>query len=389
VSDAAVDKLQAATNHRMTTDATAPPLSPAKRLIFTAIVFAIPPLFLVALVLGYYTYKKLEENVVFTESFGRLDSEIGWVLRPRANSHVFHRSRFTGETFYDIHVRTNAEGFRAASVDEPIVPGGVAAVGDSWTFGTAVDHAAAYPTQLAARLGVPVANLGVPGHGTAQTILLLQRHVARLAPKAVIHVNLGLWARSICRGATRPTDILKPCFWRDPTSGAAELLAPEPGQVEASAARGVYPGGWLTAGHNTWTYYLISRPMIRIDQTLARLGLKSGQVSEDDPNTPDRGPILKASLDRFLTLAERHGFVFVLLDPDGDYSEAVRELTPRPTERLIYLGRPIAAEIAARVAHIPPERQRVPRDGHFTGEYMAGWVDVLAPRVRAALNARK
>ncbi|MBM3528334.1 MAG: hypothetical protein FJX62_09590 [Alphaproteobacteria bacterium] len=165
-----------------------------------------------------------------------------------------------------------------------------------------------------------------------------------------------------------------------------DLLTPPKGYVEDSAARGVYPGGWLTAGHNTWTYYLVSRPVVRINQMLARLGIYGGQIAEDDGATPDREAILTAALARFLALADRHKFGFVLLDLSGNYRSAVERLAPERRASLVYLGGDaIVAEINKLTARVPPERHRVPKDGHYTGEYMAAWVEVLAPAVQRAM----
>jgi hypothetical protein len=338
------------------------------------------------MVLAYYSFKKYEENIVYTESFGQLDDEIGWVLRPRATARVYFESRVTGTTFYDFRVYTNADGLRSASVDSPTPAKGVVAAGDSWVFGTGVDYADSFAARLSAGLGMPVANLGVPAHGTAQTILLLQRHITQLAPKVVVHPNFGLWARSVCRGSSRPHDLLEPCFWKDPSTGAVSMLTPSPGYFSRMSKLGVYPGGWMTAGHNTWAYYLISRPVIQFQQLLTRLGLKSGQFAEDDISTPDRILILRATLERFLQLALKHDFVFVLLDPPGEYADAVSDLLPQYSSRLVYLGQDVGTEARAHSAHIPADRRSVPGDGHFTGEYMASWMEVIAPRVKAVLS---
>ncbi|MEX0753219.1 MAG: hypothetical protein WD073_09890 [Xanthobacteraceae bacterium] len=372
----------------MTNIPTERPLTRTKKLLFTVMMLSLPGVVLVTTVVGYYTYRKLEDNVVVTEPFGKLDDELGWVLKPRVDARVYHQNRWTGAYYYDTRVRTNGDGFRARSTDEQTAVETAAAIGDSWTFGTAVNNEETYPSQLAERLGVPVVNLGIPAYGLAQVILLLERQVERLKPKAVLHVNKGLWARSVCRGEAPPQQILKPCFWRGPT-GAYQLVTPSPGHVQEMAARGIYPGGWLTAGYNTWTYYLISRPVVRFMQLLARFGLISGQIAEDDLNPPQRAAMLGYALERLLRLAERHDFVFILYDPDGDYAEAASSLSVRYGKWFAYMGPAVAkAEVLPLVAKIPRERQTVPRDGHFTGEYMAAWAAVFAPRVAAALARR-
>jgi acyl-CoA thioesterase I len=62
----------------------------------------------------------------------------------------------------------------------------VLALGDSITFGTGADGAAAYPTQLAALTGWNVVNAGVPGDTAAQALERLPALLAEHSPALVI-----------------------------------------------------------------------------------------------------------------------------------------------------------------------------------------------------------
>jgi acyl-CoA thioesterase I len=68
------------------------------------------------------------------------------------------------------------------------VPAGstVLALGDSITFGTGADSAAAYPAQLAALAGWNVVNAGVPGDTAAQAVERLPALLAEHKPALVI-----------------------------------------------------------------------------------------------------------------------------------------------------------------------------------------------------------
>lgn len=83
-----------------------------------------------------------------------------------------------GTTF---SVRTNSAGFRGA---EPL-PGAILCLGDSTTFGWGVDEEQAWPAELAALLGKPTVNGGVPGYSTVQGLATLDRALA-LRPRVVV-----------------------------------------------------------------------------------------------------------------------------------------------------------------------------------------------------------
>ncbi|MEM6674125.1 MAG: GDSL-type esterase/lipase family protein [Planctomycetota bacterium] len=76
----------------------------------------------------------------------------------------------------------DARGFRN---DEALERAAVVALGDSQTYGTGVDGAEAWPAVLGKGLGEPAYNMGFPGYGPAQMLLLLEDALA-LEPRVVV-----------------------------------------------------------------------------------------------------------------------------------------------------------------------------------------------------------
>lgn len=341
-------------------------MSVAKRVLFYLIVLSIPVLVSVIAVMGYYGYKKVSAPATNEGSYGQIDGELGWVLKPGSRSRYYMTDRVTGVSYFDSTVYTNAAGFRAPGLDADVPSGGVVAIGDSWTFGYAVDYDETYPAQLEELAGRDVVNMGVPAYGSAQVLLLLERFLEQLRPTYVVHLNLGLWNRSLCHGDTQPRYILKPCFWWNSDLGKIELVAPRAGYVEASAAKGVLPGGWLTAGNSSWAYYLVSRPVAKLKQTLTAAGLMPGHRSEYDAD-PFVGPrALEFTLERLMELAIQYDFTLVLVDPPGDYAAARDKLAGALSPRLAYISlADWAEEIATPAAGLDPADRRIPKDGHY------------------------
>jgi hypothetical protein len=120
----------------------------------------------------------------------RRDERLGSLLRPSLDV----RKTFGGHERV-VRVTTNASGLRGPELPTGRTPGvrRVLALGDSFTFGDAVEAEEAWPAQLEARLnrGGPanrwqVINAGVPGHGTGQELLLAQILEDRLEPDVVV-----------------------------------------------------------------------------------------------------------------------------------------------------------------------------------------------------------
>lgn len=353
-----------------------------KKVLFYAAMAAIPLAVLAALPFAYYAYQKLTYPYQYCGGYGEIDDALGWKLRVNASSCMSMRNRFTGETYFDSTIYTDELGFRAAAAGAATPTGAIVAIGDSWTFGYAVDYDQSYPHHLERLAGAKVVNMAVPAYGVAQTLLLLERHVGRLKPRAVVYLTQGLWTRSACQGGAGGGGILKPCLRWDPEAGRIELVTPRPGLVRERARMGIFPGGYLTAGHTSWSYFVVSRPWAMARKALAYVGRAvRGQGTPAVP-LPEMFSFI---LGRFLDLARAHGFVFLLVDPTGYYRAAVADLGEEARRPLLYLG-PSAwrDEVETPARSLAPEQVRVPRDGHYADGMNRLIAAAVARRLAAA-----
>jgi hypothetical protein len=90
-------------------------------------------------------------------------------------------------------MRTNAHGARGDAFAQTKAPDTlrIAHLGDSFTFGQGVEEDEAFASVLAGELEsdgliIETLNFGVPGHGTPQSIALLERRVLALSPDVVV-----------------------------------------------------------------------------------------------------------------------------------------------------------------------------------------------------------
>ncbi len=342
-------------------------MSRAKRTIFWGLLLIIVAATPILLLTGYYAVRKLTFLYEYCGSYGQLDSVLGWRLKPGAQSCLAGRNRVSGETYFESRIEINRDGFRDSTADAAAADHAVATIGDSWTFGYGLDYEESYPAYLSTALNRPVINGAVPAYGSAQALLLFERHLLPRRPRIVVYLTIGLWKRSICTGRARPTDRLKPCFWWNEDAGAIELVEPAPGYVDEMAASGVYPGGYLTAGFDSWSYFVISRPVLILRSLVDRLrGRISGETAAADPSF-DRQAMLRFELARYLELARAHGFTFVLVDPEDSYRAVVGSLADGGSAQgLLYVDgarwRTAVSEPAQALAEAD---RRVPKDGHF------------------------
>jgi hypothetical protein len=314
-------------------------------------------------VLGYYAYGKLTFEGYFCRPFGVVDDEIGWTIAPNASSCIGGRAPFESETpWFEAPVFSDANGFRSARPGTATSQGGILATGDSWTFGYGVRFEDSYPGQLQ-RSGVPVVVAASPAYGSAQALMLTERWLARLRPRAIVYLDLGLWDRSACRGAHRPTAILKPCYWQAPGETTAELVVPPAGRVRAFARFGVIPGGMLGAGEDSWTYFLVSRPVALGYQVLARAGIVPGFGHDFRAVGVDETAIERGTLAHLARIAAKARVPVLLLDPHGAYAPLIEG---GAGDSIHYVG---AAEWDAAVgkpaSRLAPALAAVPHDGHF------------------------
>jgi len=245
-----------------------PLLSARKKILFWAILLVIV-LIITPLIaaIGHYGYQKLNFSFEYGERFGEFDDELGWTLKKNASSYIRGTSPLTGETFFDSLVYTDVFGFRVQNPGAQSTPGGIVVIGDSHTFGTGVNYEETYPYFLEELSNTPVTNLGIPAYGSGSTYGLLKRHIVKLKPKLVVYLTNGLWNRS-ASPVYPPMDSnydLFPYFYYDEKTDRGRIKFPTPGVVSKSVKEGIFPGGSLTSGYNTFNYLRY----IKVPQILA------------------------------------------------------------------------------------------------------------------------
>lgn len=119
------------------------------------------------------------------------DEQAGYRLRPGFAGLEIARS---GE--FQTAVRIDTHGLRADGQRQ--LEGGALALGDSMTFGEGVAAEEAWPARLAARLGSPVANGGVPGFNSRQMAARMEAFLPVLRPRAVLVTFSALWDMQRC-----------------------------------------------------------------------------------------------------------------------------------------------------------------------------------------------
>lgn len=356
------------------------------------ILLAIPLLFPLLLIIGYYTFHKVSFGAVFCAPFGRIDGSLGWSLTPNAESCYGMRDpeRDAGLAFSSV-ILTDENGFRAASRGGPTPTGGYMTVGDSWTFGYGVDFSDSYPGHLERITGVPVVVAASPAYGAAQAIGLAERWVERLRPRALIFLDFGFWERSACRGTTRPRFILKPCYWVDPRTGGVETVWPPDRLIANAYDWGVAPGGMLGTGEDTWRYFLISRPILRFSAYLVQLGVFPGMAHDFRAVGVDPTEIKRGVARHLNAVARAANAPLIVLDPQDAYDRLADELA-RGNVRLAIIGSELwDREIEQPAARLGGALYRVPVDGHFGSgmhELMAGVVAQELHRLQSGLQAQ-
>lgn len=335
---------------------------------FWAILVSIPVLFCALLFVGWYAYGMLRFNAFFCGTFAQLDPVIGWILRPNAESCMgVHAPYRPDEIYYRLPVTTDRNGFRSRTVGEETPKHAVIAIGDSQTFGYMVSYEDSFPGHLREIQSRPVVNMASPAFSGAQAILLARRWITPLEPAAIVYWETGFWERGVCEGDSQPRRILKPCYWVRP-DGGVELIAPPEGYVRERAAWGMRPGGMLGAGELTWTYFLVSRPISKLHQLFVRMGLANGMADDFRFVGMDGKPVRRAILRDLAALAREARVPVVLLDPSDLYRDALPTLSEEEAKRVYYVGKDkwqSAVEMPSSA--LPPDRQRVPHDGHYGG----------------------
>jgi hypothetical protein len=332
-----------------------------------AVLALLPVLALVLLVIGYYTVAKLTYPAYSCGSFAQLDGELGWVLKPSAASCLGHRGVFAAQPHFEAPVYTDQNGFRAARAGGMTPTGGIVTVGSSYTFGYGVSYEQSYPGVLERLTGTPVVLVGSPAYSAAQTLLLAQRSVPHLRPKVLVYSEMGAWVRNACSGKARPSAILKPCFWQPPGAAKAKLVVPPPGRVARWGRWGVVAGGMIGAGEVTWSYFLVSRPVLQVAHLLVRLGLMSGFANDFATVGVDEDAIRAAVVAEIGRLAEAANVPLMFIDPSDFLPQRFVDALP-PTQRALIhrFGRSrFDQEVTAQAAALPLAERELPHDPHW------------------------
>lgn len=342
-----------------------PPMSRRKKFLFFCIMQFLSLFFLIICIEGYYLYGYMFFKDDFCGTFANLDDEIGWVLKPSTQSCIKSGESPADPDSFFSEVYMNADGSRTEDITSPTLTNSILAVGDSWTFGYGIDWNETFAGQLTTVNDMPTALFASPAYSGAQALLLARRHINSVKPKTIVYLEFGFWDRAVCSGKTRPTSILKPCYWVD-DDAVVHLVTPEPGYVRRMSSFGLRPGGMVGGGEKTLPYFLIARPVAKINQMLVRLGLLSGFGNDYAAwgEEEDFARIRAAHLERLLLLAKGSGARLLLIDPKGLYQADT--IGNDLGNHLIYVGSADwQTSVGIPISKLPPSQVWVPGDGHY------------------------
>ena len=123
------------------------------------------------------------------DPLARFDEELGWSYIPNHST-----ARSYGEPPREIAMHFDERGLRAPGPGQRLDPDRptLLFVGGSFTMGHGVFYEASFPARVAAgRLaGCQIANAGVQGYGTDQSLLALRRHAGSFQTVAVIYTYM-------------------------------------------------------------------------------------------------------------------------------------------------------------------------------------------------------
>ena len=348
-------------------------ITTSKKITFFLVILISSLVTFLLLFSGYFAYKKLSLSYDYCNSFGKIDSEIGWVLEKNVNSCLSLSNKISGEVFFDTKIYTDANGFRTDKIDNNVLSSFLA-IGDSWTFGYGVNGDETYPYYLSKLLKEPVHNSGVPAYGSASTYLYAKLNIEKIKPKTVIYFTKGLYRRSLCpkpwvNYVKNPQNLesdmheklLIPCYLV--VNGNVNLLKPLTGVVEESVKNNVYPGGSLTSGYNSlWQYLLFTKPKAIFQEFKERFLYPL----PDETTKLEDYLIKKYELNSFLKLAFKNDFQFVLIDPHDDYKKIIITKDIDNIKNLIYIDSIDWQEYFIKASiGMPADDLFVPMDGHF------------------------
>ncbi len=297
------------------------------------------------------------------------DAESGYTLRPGFRGREVAR----GHEF-DVPVEIDARGLRDhkhVAAARPVV----LAIGDSMTFGEGVTAEQAWPAVLERALGARVYAAGVPGYGSPQMRVRLQRLLPALRPDLVIVALSPHWDQQRCAA---------PFVYKGGYivgTGYADKLHLIHGNLYVADVR------WPVVGTATaWTKRYSHVARLALPAVRAAAGAITDRGRGQDPDAPGDVSATAATLVgiRGDVAAAGSQVLVVFLDSRGKGYEADRDalasaLRPR---NVPYLA--LDELIAAREW----PRLRFARDHHWNAAGHRRVGEILAPQVRPLLNGR-
>ncbi len=339
-----------------------PSVSRLKIAVFYIIILSFPVLLCFLAVEGYYGYKKMAFPTGFTDSLGKLDGDLGWFHRPSLSTYHVHHAP-DGSVAFKVSVKTDVNGFRSAGAGTETSHNAIMFMGDSNSFGFGVEYEDSFPGQTESLLRAPVVVAASPAYGAAQTIFLAERWTSELQPSVLVYFDGGHWERNVCSGKKKPSFIFKPCFWQDIVNNEVRLVTPPANMVKRAAQYGLWPGGMLGVGQDSWSYFLISRPVARVYGILVRLGLVSGFAHDFAAVNVDHAQIKTGVVKRLDALRQTSGVPLVFLDPNGLYADAIKNIESR---NLIYVSaEQWKRDVAIPSQQLPADERMVAHDNHW------------------------
>jgi hypothetical protein len=345
-----------------------------------------------------YAKQNMSNNILRKKEYSyhrlivRQDSDIGYRFLP----HLYARLCHNGHTFT---IQTNDQGFRSSysfnCLDEKTFK--ILALGDSYLAGDGVANNDRFSDIIGKRLGITVLNMGLPGSGTDQQLLIMEKIASHYPYNALL---LAPFVRNLNRNLSSTMlfmeqaasfildsaeghriQINKPYFILDDATGSLTL------KNHPVPANSIVPVGVSTglSGIRKLLRFLRNRML----DVKYRIGLISADPEYADSNNPE-WRLMKALLQRIIKHAEnkpvfivpfpRHQHIFSgsfphYLDRFKEFeNERVSVIDVLPTLRTIY------GKIGIKML-LP--------DGHFTPEVNRSIADYCVPSIQSKCALEK
>lgn len=269
-----------------------------------------------------------------------IDPVLGWVPRPG----ISHEADCRGE---DVTYTVAEDGARSYPGYRP---GGaeILVAGDSYTYGSEVVDALAYPAVLARLIDTPVANLGVGGYDPVQALLRLEQRIddhpaARAIVLGIMYENVHRMLNSYRPVLYEKADVLafKPYM-------ADGVVQPHPGTAVGRSAEALEARAQIAFDEDFWRKpaagFPFTRALIRslgsdyfrlrkVQKRLRNAGLPEYAMTFETPAVQEN---LLGLLARLAAVGEARGLeTFVVFMPRNRHDvESVSEFLARRRESL-------------------------------------------------------